>query len=168
MRTLLVPLAALLAVAGASRALADAPCSADAARLCPGIPSGDGRLWACLLRNELKLSSPCVANIRDVQRRANEFNADCSADIYRFCPVRPGGGRVLDCLSAHVGRSELGSNCEDAVIKAIENLQEFADACANDAAALCGGVQPGGGRVFLCLRAQSDRLSTRCRRAVQP
>jgi hypothetical protein len=169
MRTLLVTLAALVAVVGGGRALADAPCLADAERLCPGIPAGDRRLWACLLRNEFKLSSSCVRNVREVQRRASEFNSDCASDIWRFCPQVPkGGGRILDCLGAYVGRRELSSNCEGAVVTAIENLHEFNEGCAEDAAAFCAGVQPGGGRVFLCLRAQSDRLSSRCKRAMSP
>ncbi|BDG05615.1 cysteine rich repeat-containing protein [Anaeromyxobacter oryzae] len=169
MRTQLVRLAALVAVVGGGRALADAPCLADADRLCPGIPAGDGRLWACLLRNEFQLSSSCQQNVREVQRRAAEFNADCAPDVYRFCPrMPPGAGRILDCLRVHVGRRELATNCEDAVVTALERLQDFADSCAEDAARLCAGVPAGGGRLFLCLRSQSERLSSRCRRAVSP
>ncbi len=161
--------ALLLALWAAAPARAEAPCASDAARLCPGIPSGDGRLWACLQRNQLQLSSACVRNLQEVQRRASEFSADCGADVYRFCPgTPPGRGRILQCLSAHVGRRELSSNCEDAVVTAIEKLQEFSDACSADAASLCAGVQPGGGRLLTCLRAQSNRLSTRCKRAVNP
>ncbi len=153
----------------ASSARADAPCAADAARLCPGLPAGDGRLWACLQRNQLQLSSQCVRNLQELRRRAAEFNADCAGDVYRFCPNTPAGqGRILSCLSYHVGRRELSTNCEDAVATALERLQEFSVACANDAANLCAGVQPGGGRLFLCLRAQSERLSTRCKKAVTP
>ena len=171
MRTLLsrlaVVVAALGAAAGAGRALADAPCVEDAARICPGIPAKDGRLWACLQRNQFQLSTRCQKNIQEVERRASEFTVDCAADIYNFCPGTPSGaGRLVECLATHVGRRELGTNCEDAVIKALENLQEFVDACKEDAAALCQGIEPGGGRLFLCLRAQSDRLSSRCRDVV--
>ncbi|HET8541137.1 MAG TPA: cysteine rich repeat-containing protein [Anaeromyxobacter sp.] len=161
--------ALLLALAAAGGARADAPCVDDAARLCPGIPATDGQLWACLVRNQAQLSSRCVRNVQEVQRRASELGADCGADVYRFCPSTPRGeGRLLQCLANHVGRRELSTNCEDAVVTAVEKLQEFAAACENDAAALCPGVQPGRGRVFLCLRGQSDRLSSRCKRAVNP
>jgi Golgi apparatus protein 1 len=170
MRTPLVSFALTCAVLAAgiqaARAL-DPPCVADAKRLCPGIPAGDGRLWECLVRNEFQLSSACQQNIREIQGRAAEFSADCAADVYRFCPRTPaGGGRVLQCLRAHAGRRELASNCEDAVVRALENLGDFAEACGGDAAALCAGVQPGGGKLFACLRAQSGRLSSRCRSAV--
>lgn len=164
-------IAALVAVAAASpaRGAGDAPCLDDAARLCPGIPASGGQLWACLQRNELQLSSACVRNLQEIRRRAAEFGADCGADVYRFCPsVQAGQGRLLQCLAVHVGRRELSSNCEDAVVAALEKLQEFSDACASEAAQLCPGVQAGGGRLFACLRAQSDRLSSRCRKAVNP
>jgi Golgi apparatus protein 1 len=172
MRTLLLrlaPFALLAAVLPAAPAQAGASCVDDAARLCPGIPANDGRLWACLLRNQMQLSSDCLRNLQEVQRRVSEFGADCAGDVQRFCPwTQPGQWRILDCLSVHVGRRELSTNCEDAVVTALENVQEFADACTDDSARLCAGVQPGGGRLFLCLRSQSDRLSSRCRRAVNP
>ncbi len=162
-------LLAILAAAGAGRALAEAPCLEDAARLCPGLPAGDGRIWACLQRNQLQLSSACVRTIQEVQRRAAEFHADCAADVYRLCPSTPRGElRVLDCLRYHVGRRELSTTCEDAVLAALERLQEYADACTDDAARLCPGVQAGGGKVIACLRSQSDRLSSRCRKVVCP
>jgi hypothetical protein len=171
MRTVLVSLAllcaALVAWAQAGRALDDAPCAADATRLCKGIPAGDARLWDCLVRNEFQLSSTCQQNIAEVKRRTAEFSADCGPDVYRFCPRTPaGGGRILQCLRVYAGRRELSSNCEEAVVRALENLQEFSDACGGDAAALCAGVQPGGGRLFACLRSQSSQLSSRCRSAV--
>ena len=160
-------LALAAAPAGAPRA--EAPCANDAARLCPGVPASGGQLWACLQRNQLQLSSACVRNIQEVQRRAAEFSADCGGDVYQFCPSVPRGqGRILQCLAVHVGRRELSTNCEDAVVTAIEKLQEFTDACSNDAAALCQGVQPGQGRLLVCLRAYSDRLSSRCRKVVNP
>ena len=69
MRTVLLRLAVL--AAGAGRALADAPCVEDAARICPGIPAKDGRLWACLQRNQFQLSTRCQKNIQEVERRAS-------------------------------------------------------------------------------------------------
>ena len=162
-------LTAALAALAAGRAAAQAPCAEDAERLCPGIPSGDGRLWACLQRNNLQLSPACTQNLQEVKRRAAEFNADCANDVFRFCPATPrGGGNVLECLRPHVGRRELSSTCENAVATAVEKLDEFRAACADDLAALCQGVQPGNGRLLMCLRYQSDKISSRCRQAVSP
>lgn len=175
MRTILPTLARLLlatALAAAARGApvrADAPCASDGEKLCPGIPAQDGRLWACLVQHELQLSSACVQNLQELRRRASELNADCSADVFRFCRAVPRGqGRVLECLRSYVGRRELSSNCEDAVVTALERLNEFAVGCGDDSVRLCPGVEVGGGRMFLCLRSQYDKLSTRCQRAVTP
>ncbi len=170
MRTALHRLAAigLLAAIGAPAA-ADAPCAEDAARLCPRVEPGDRRLWDCLLQKQFQLSSACQRNIQEVQRRASEFSADCAQDVYRYCrSTPPGQGRILACLQAYVGTGDLSSNCEQAVVTALEKVQALADAFTDDAARLCSGVQPGGGRIFLCLRAQSERVSSRCRAALNP
>jgi hypothetical protein len=170
MRGRLVEFTCILGTAAAllaRPALADAPCAKDAERLCPRLPAG--QLWACLQRSQFQLSSECQQNLQEIQRRASQFSADCAGDVYRFCPDVPvGQGRVLECLGAYAGRRELSTNCEDAVLTALTNLQEFAEGCADDAARLCPGVQSGGGRVFLCLRAKSSQLSSRCKQAVNP
>ena len=175
MRTLLLRPARLLAAAALAAAVAgaparaDTPCTSDAEKLCPGIPAQDGRLWACLVQHEFQLSSACVENLQELRRRANELSADCSADVFRFCRTVPRGqGRVLECLRSYVGRRELSSNCEETVVTALEKLNEFAVGCGDDSVRLCPGVEVGGGRMFLCLRAQYDKLSTRCKRAVSP
>jgi hypothetical protein len=38
-------------------------------------------------------------------------------------------------------------------------------ACAGDAAKLCAGIQPGGGRVIACLKEHKDALSDQCKQA---
>ena len=38
-------------------------------------------------------------------------------------------------------------------------------ACAEDAQKLCAGVQPGGGRIVVCLKEHKDSLSDRCKQA---
>jgi hypothetical protein len=167
MRTALLRLVILAAALGAFAARADAPCMQDAAKLCPGVPAGDGRLRPCLLRNPFQLSSACQRELQELDRRVMEFNSDCSNDARSYClGVQVGEGRVIDCLASHVGRRELSTNCEAAVSGALEKAEDFVQACATDAAALCEGVPAGGGRLFLCLRSQSDRLSSRCKSVV--
>jgi sugar (pentulose or hexulose) kinase len=39
-------------------------------------------------------------------------------------------------------------------------------ACAADRERLCGGVEPGGGRIAQCFRRNAARLSTGCREAI--
>ncbi len=43
------------------RADLPASCSADAASLCPGVPQGDGRVFACLYSRQSQVSSTCTS-----------------------------------------------------------------------------------------------------------
>ncbi len=61
-------------------------------------------------------------------------------------------GEVLDRLSTSQFRQQLASG--------IESVEA---ACGADIEDLCGSVTPGGGRIALCMRANSDQLSRRCR-----
>ena len=45
------------------------------------------------------------------------------------------------------------------------SLTDLRSACAEDARKLCGGVQPGGGRIVACLKEHKDSLSDRCKQA---
>ena len=40
------------------------------------------------------------------------------------------------------------------------------EACKVDVASLCSGVQPGGGRIRECLKANRDKLSDGCKSAI--
>ncbi len=40
------------------------------------------------------------------------------------------------------------------------------EACKADVTTLCQGIQPGGGRIRACLRANKDRLSDGCKSAI--
>jgi hypothetical protein len=45
------------------------------------------------------------------------------------------------------------------------SLDAIRAACADDAQRLCAGVQPGGGRIVVCLKEHKDSLSERCKQA---
>jgi Cysteine rich repeat len=45
------------------------------------------------------------------------------------------------------------------------SLDAVRAACADDAQKLCAGVQPGGGRIVVCLKEHKDSLSDRCKQA---
>jgi hypothetical protein len=161
-------LAALaLSLFAAAPARADSPCADDARRLCPDVPVGEGRILACLRARWKDVSSACQQNVNEVAGRARQFAAACEGDVWAFCQgVRRGQGRIAACLGARW--DDLSSTCRDAVAEASEKVQRFASDCADDAARFCAGVQPGGGRIFACLKLQESRLSSRCRAAMKP
>jgi len=49
---------------------------------------------------------------------------------------------------------------------AAANAPTVREACKADVAALCQGVQPGGGRIRECIRANKDKLSQACKAAI--
>lgn len=84
----------------------------------------------------------------------------CRADYFRLCPgVRPGGGRILECLSTY--QRQLSTPCRDALAIAIA-----VRSCRFDYNRFCRDVDPGSGRVLSCLRAHERDLSYECRDAI--
>lgn len=68
----------------------------------------------------------------------------CAADIKSLCAdVKPGGGRVRDCVKSHFG--ELSAPCQDVVTK----VAAIGKACKADVKQFCADVKPGGGRIEL-------------------
>src|SRR5271155_5061619 len=78
-----------------------------------------------------------------------KLRAACGEDVQRFCvEVQPGGGRVVQWLSSHIG--ELSAACGN-VTAAAGSGGKFRAACGEDVQRFCVEVQPGGGRVVQCL-----------------
>jgi len=95
-----------------------AACKAEIAVICAGVSKGRGRISACLMARDDKLSGACrievvkVSNSRAFRRyipagvsplQSSKYGAAlrnaCTSDINRFCPgVKIGNGRILACL----------------------------------------------------------------------
>ena len=91
-----------------------AGCEGDARKLCADVEPGDGRVAACLVRNQSQLSQGCQGALNEVRLKTTQIQAACAAEIGRLCPdVEMGGGRVVACLEAH--DAELSSDCRSAV-----------------------------------------------------
>jgi sporulation protein YlmC with PRC-barrel domain len=96
------------------------------------------------------LSSYCLAAAGE--ERNNETFAHESGEDVGGKADPTGLGNVLDRLSQSQLRDQLASAAE-----------RVEDACAEDIEDLCGTVTPGEGRIALCVQANSDQLSRRCR-----
>jgi Cysteine rich repeat len=113
----------------------------------------------------------------------------CSVDYQASCAGVPTGGRpALLCLQQHI--SDLSPACRSAVgavttgatsgaappapassatlarPQSAAGAGGLARACRGDAAALCGGVSPGRGRMLMCLRGHAASLSPPCQAAL--
>jgi hypothetical protein len=87
------------------------PCAADAAKLCKGVQQGQGRVAQCLKEHANELSPACKENIEKVKEKVQELKEACKDDSAKLCKgMRPGGGRILQCLKQHEG--ELSPACK--------------------------------------------------------
>ena len=86
----------------------------------------------------------------------------CAEDAKKFCSkVRPGGGRVYQCMMSH--ENELAAACRERLVAAKARYDEFANACKSDAEKYCKGIPAGGGRVLSCLKGRESDLTAECK-----
>jgi len=96
----------------------------------------------------------------------------CEKEINTYCKaVTPGEGRVLACLYAY--GDKLSNRCEYALYDASVQLQRFitginylATECRDDLKAYCSSVKPGEGRLIDCIDKNMDKVSGRCKQAI--
>jgi hypothetical protein len=85
----------------------------------------------------------------------------CADEIEKFCKeVKPGGGRIMECLKAH--EAELCTSCKGKLIELQGFIKDCEHACSGDIAQFCKEIQPGGGRIVKCLREHDKQLSPTC------
>ena len=161
MRTFFL-VAALSLVALPFSARAQDACKADAERLCKDIPSGGGRIIACLKSHESDLSAACKERLAAGKARMERVKEACKPDVEKFCQgIKPGDGRIAACLKSH--DSELAPACRQIVDKVESAIHEAHEACKPDVEKFCQGVQPGGGRIRVCLKSHEAELSEACK-----
>lgn len=96
----------------------------------------------------------------------------CISDTAKFCGlVNPGEGRLILCMMAH--EDQISTKCEFAVYDAARNLEravdrveQTADACWPDIEKQCADTPAGGGRIAQCLVAKKASLSPACAAAL--
>jgi hypothetical protein len=86
----------------------------------------------------------------------------CTGEIQKYCAnVKPGGGEVARCLGQH--KADLSNGCQSRLSALTEQVKEADEACQDDIMLVCGGVEPGGGRVLQCLKDHQSWLSFDCK-----
>jgi len=107
-------IAAALAPGAASGAL---PCEADIQKFCADVPTGGGRVEACLEKHAKELSPECKTRHQNLEKEMGTLAATCREDISQFCSdVVPGRGRIADCLRKR--SDDLSPVCKEAFRKA--------------------------------------------------
>jgi hypothetical protein len=86
---------------------------------------------------------------------------DCATDIKSLCAgVKPGGGRVLACLQAHVSAGDVSVGCSTVLSKAIWTAQQ----CAGDIRQFCPNATYA--NVGDCMRPHLGQSSAACQSAL--
>lgn len=67
-------------------------------------------------------------------------------------------------IAAWVGVAMAGAASAQAVSR--DQMQAVRVACEADVRATCPGVQPGGGRILQCIKANPDKISKPCKDAL--
>lgn len=95
-------------------------CNKEIYTYCKAVTLGEGRVLACLYAHSDKLSNRCEYALYDVAVHLERAVAalayianECHDDIQTYCSaVRPGGGRLLDCLQRN--EDKISDRCKSA------------------------------------------------------
>ncbi len=96
----------------------------------------------------------------------------CKKELDSYCKnVTPGQGRVLACLYAY--EDKLSSRCQYALYDAAAQLERVVTAlaylqneCRDDLKNYCSAIKPGEGRLLECLDKNKEKVSERCKQAI--
>ena len=93
-------------------------CEADVQRLCPNTKPGPARR-ECMMQHKDQVSPECKALYEEHMQGRMEGRAAmraCAPDAAKLCrDVKPGEGRVIECLKSH--QSELSPACAQVVAR---------------------------------------------------
>jgi hypothetical protein len=90
---------------------------------------------------------------------------NCRAEIKQLCGgIEPGGGQIRKCLKDN--ESKFSAGCREQIkakkSRMKERRHEMRATCEADVKRLCPNVQPGDGRIMMCLREYKSELSEGC------
>jgi hypothetical protein len=132
----------------------------------PGIVVGAALLTAALAyMGSAQAQSPLETRLSEATRK---IEGACSEDLKKYCStVTPGEGRLLLCIEAH--EDKISAKCDFALFQAERNLdraldrvEQIADACSNDIEKHCSQLPEGGGRIAVCLMSNKTSLTPAC------
>jgi hypothetical protein len=155
------PAAETAAPAAAPKAAASAPakkpssaqvaairsaCRSDYQKVCAGVPTGGAPALECLEKNKSKVSASC-------EKAVSAASGGAAAPAAGGAPATANASPAAAPAPVLVLRP----------MRPREELFVLRSACGGDVRSLCGGVQPGGGRIVQCLATKSASLSPACK-----
>jgi Golgi apparatus protein 1 len=88
----------------------------------------------------------------------------CAAEQARLCPNPSDSAALLRCLRSNKAR--LSEACTSDLDRLAIKALEVGAGCEGDVYSKCREVQPGEGRIALCLQSQESDLSSSCQQAL--
>jgi hypothetical protein len=126
-------------------------CRSDYPKVCAGVPTGGALALQCLEKNKAKLSAGCEKAVS----AASGGGATAAAPAAGAAPAAAGTAAAAAPAAPTV-----------IVLRPMrprEELLVLRSACGADVRSICGGVQPGGGRIVQCLATNAAQLSPACK-----
>ena len=126
-------------------------CRSDYPKVCAGVPTGGAPALQCLEKNKAKLSAGCEKAVS----AASGGGATAAAPAAGAAPAAAGTAAAAAPATPTV-----------IVLRPMrprEELLVLRSACGADVRSICGGVQPGGGRIVQCLATNAAQLSPACK-----
>ena len=129
-------------------------CRSDYPKVCAGVPTGGAAALQCLEKNKTKLSAGCEKAVAAVSGGAAPAAAPAKEGATAAAPgAAPAPAAAVIMLRPMRPREE---------------LFVLRSACGGDVRSVCGGVQPGGGRIVQCLARNAASLSPACKEVLAP
>jgi hypothetical protein len=128
-------------------------CRSDYPKVCAGVPTGGAPALECLEKNKARVSASCQKAVAAATGGGAAPAAGAAADTAAASPAAAAPAAAPAPAPALVLRP----------MRPREELFVLRSACGGDVRSLCGGVQPGGGRIVQCLATQAASLSPACK-----
>jgi hypothetical protein len=124
-------------------------CRSDYQKVCAGVPTGGSAALQCLEQNKSKVSAPCQQAV--------------GAAAGGAATTAAGGSTTAAPATAAPAGAPAAAPAPALVLRPREEIFVLRSACGGDVRSLCGGVQPGGGRIVQCLATKAASLSPACK-----
>jgi hypothetical protein len=129
-------------------------CRSDYPKVCAGVPTGGAPALQCLEKNKAKLSAGCEKAV-----------SAASGGGAATATAAPAAGAAPAAAGAASAAAPVAAPTVIVLrpMRPREELFVLRSACGADVRSICGGVQPGGGRIVQCLATNAAQLSPACK-----